>query len=74
MKQFFKFAACTAAIASLFACNKVESPQMGENQVPMTKAYGDKTPVMAVYVETNDVNPLNAGDYMMEDFQSFRTC
>lgn len=67
MKQFFKFAAYAAAIASIFACNKVESPQMGENQVPATKAYGDKTPVMAVYVETNDVNPLNAGDYVMDN-------
>lgn len=67
MSNLFKFAACTAALASIFACNKVETPQMGENQVPMTKAIGDKTPVMAVYVETNDVNPLNAGDYYFED-------
>lgn len=67
MSNLFRFAACTAALASIFACNKVETPQMGENQVPMTKAIGDKTPVMAVYVETNDVNPLNAGDYYFED-------
>ncbi len=62
-----RIAAYAAALASIFACNKVETPQMGENQVPMTKALGDKTPVMAVYVETNDVNPLNAGDYYFED-------
>ncbi|MCX4333619.1 MAG: glycosyl hydrolase family 18 protein [Bacteroidales bacterium] len=62
-----RIAACAAALASIFACNKVETPQMGENQVPMTKAIGDKSPIMAVYVETNDVNPLNAGDYYFED-------
>lgn len=67
MSNLFRFAACAAALASIFACNKVETPQMGENQVPMTKAIGDKTPVMAVYVETNDVNPLNTMDYYFED-------
>lgn len=67
MSNFFKMATCAAALASIFACNKVETPQMGENQFPATKAIGDKTPVMAVYVETNDVNPLNAGDYYFDD-------
>lgn len=31
----------------------------------MTRAFGDKTPIVAIYVETNDVNPLNAGDYKL---------
>lgn len=32
-----------------------------------TRAYGTKTPIVAIYVETNDVNPLNAGDYLLSD-------
>lgn len=67
MKQFFKLAVCVTAITSIFACNKVETPQMGENQVPATKAVLDNSPILAVYVETNDVNPLNAGDYYLEE-------
>ncbi|WP_288489335.1 glycosyl hydrolase family 18 protein [Alistipes finegoldii] len=31
----------------------------------MTRAFGDKTPIVNIYVETNDVNPLNAGDYKL---------
>lgn len=68
MKQFFRFAAIAAALASVFACNKVEAPQTNEaDQLtrPVTKGYGDV--IMACYVETNDVNPLNAGDYVLED-------
>ncbi len=67
MKQFFKLAVCVTAITSIFACNKVETPQMGEEQPPMTKAIVDNSPILAVYVETNDVNPLNAGDYYLEE-------
>ena len=69
MKQFFKFAAIVAAFACVFSCNRIESPQVNEaDQIskPITKAYGDKYPYMVAYVETNDVNPLNAGDYMLE--------
>lgn len=70
MKQFLRFAAIAAALASLFACNKVEAPQTNEaDQLtrPVTKGYGDV--IMACYVETNDVNPLNAGDYILEGGQ-----
>lgn len=70
MKSIFRFAASVVALASIFACNKISEPQMNEESSslpPITKAIGDKTPVMAVYVETNDVNPLNAGDYYFTD-------
>lgn len=70
MKSIFRFAASVVALASIFACNKISEPQMNEESAslpPITKAIGDKTPVMAVYVETNDVNPLNAGDYYFTD-------
>lgn len=68
MKKIFSFVALIAALAGVFACNKVEAPQPNEaNQLtrPVTKGYGDV--IMACYVETNDVNPLNAGDYVLED-------
>lgn len=70
MKSIFRFAASVVALASIFACNKISEPQMNEESAslpPITKAIGDKTPMMAVYVETNDVNPLNAGDYYFTD-------
>lgn len=38
---------------------------MDQGQAPETRAYGDKTPKLAVYVETNDTNPLNCGDYTL---------
>ena len=31
-----------------------------------TKCLGDKEPMVAVYIETNDTNPLNAGDYFLD--------
>lgn len=70
MKNMIRFAAIVAATAGLFACNKVEEPKVVNNQLtesPMTKAIGDKTPIMVGYVETNDVNPLNAGDYYFDN-------
>lgn len=39
MKQFFRFAAIAAALASVFACNKVEAPQTNEADQLLTKAY-----------------------------------
>lgn len=71
MKQFLRFAAVAAALASLFACNKVEAPQTNEADQLLTKSYGTKYPNMVCYVETNDVNPLNAGDYMLDDGTTF---
>ena len=66
-------AACAAALASIFACNKLNEPQVNapEESSPLTKAVVDNAPIMAVYVETNDVNPLNAGDYTVNDGQPF---
>lgn len=66
MKRFLEFAAIAAAIVGVFSCNKIETPPVNEaDQVqhsPVTKAQGLGL-LSAVYVETNDVNPLNAGDY-----------
>lgn len=73
MKHFFYLAAIAAATASLMACSKTEVNCLDEvttnevNSIPTTKAIGAKSPILAVYVETNDVNPLNAVDYYFDD-------
>lgn len=59
-------------LVALVSCNKessVKSEQVTPAQVSRisTKAYGDKTPKLVGYVETNDVNPLNALDYVLSD-------
>lgn len=69
---------CLGALAiaaiMLISCNKEIVPvsQDVNGATPVvTKAYGDKTPKIVVYVETNDVNPLNAGDYYLADGSQF---
>ncbi len=42
----------------------IESPQGAQAN---TRTVGTKTPKLAVYIETNDVNPLNAGEYYFCD-------
>lgn len=54
----------------MFSCQQAEEPTMDQGTVPQTRAYGD-TPVVAIYVETNDTNPLNAGDYMLSNGKPF---
>ena len=68
MKKYYAFIAAIAALMA-FSCNKTEIVQesydsnlVHSNKV-LTKAIGDKEPSTFVYVETNDVNPLNAMDY-----------
>lgn len=64
MKNRILLILCCFAVS----CSRINIPDNDGDfrQAVTTKAYGDKTPVMAVYVETNDVNPLNAGDYQIE--------
>lgn len=72
MKNLIRFAAIVAATAGLFACNKIEDSKVVNDQVPetpLTKSIANKealnAPIAICYVETNDVNPLNAGDYIL---------
>lgn len=55
------------------ACQQAEEPAMepGQNDAVVTRAYGDKTPKVTIYVETNDVNPLNAGDYVLPNGEPY---
>lgn len=56
----------------MVSCQQAEEPQVNEDKAEIsTRAYGDKTPKMVVYVETNDTNPLNAGDYVLSDGSAF---
>ena len=73
MKTKFFFASLAAAAGTLISCNKEMTPSVQDTDetTPMTKAYGDKTPVVTAYIETNDTNPLNAGDYFDENGEPF---
>ena len=53
MKQNFKlFAALAASAAMMFSCQQAEDPTMDKAQEPIvkTRAYGDKTPKVTIYV------------------------
>lgn len=74
MKGFTLLFALVTVMTAMVSCNKetpVLSKEDGTKTSVITKAYGDKTPKVAVYVETNDVNPLNAGDYYLADGSQF---
>lgn len=68
MKKIFALSATIAALMAI-SCNKTEIARESPDSVYVqpdkvaTKAIGDKLPTTFVYVETNDVNPLNAMDY-----------
>lgn len=57
------------AAGMMFSCQQTGEPTNDKAPEPVlrTRAYGDRTPKIAIYVETNDVNPLNAGDYLLSD-------
>lgn len=64
----FVFAVIIFAASCALSCNRIDKDSESlSHSSPITKAYGLKTPKLAVYVETNDVNPLNAMDYKMSD-------
>ena len=71
MKKCFAFFAIGIATCFAFSCNKMEEKTTADNSQKteasiVTRAFGDKNLLTAVYVETNDVNPLNAKDYYVE--------
>ncbi len=64
------FIATMMAGVVVTSCNNVgmedDVMQMSENQAS-TRAVGSKTPKLTVYIETNDVNPLNAKEYLFSN-------
>ena len=71
-----KFSSTLLIIATMMAgtivtsCNNVgmedDVMQQSDSQTS-TRAVGDKTPKLTVYIETNDVNPLNAKEYLFSN-------
>lgn len=76
MKKNYVFLAATAVLIT-FSCQKEENvivssePAISQSVGVLTKGVGEKTPTTFVYVETNDVNPLNAMDYWLNDGTTF---
>lgn len=70
MRTYIKILSSLFIGATMFiSCQQAEEPQIdgAQPEVKTTRAYGDKTPKVTIYVETNDINPLNAGDYKLPD-------
>lgn len=58
MKKTLKLmAALFVGAMFMGACQQAEEPAMepGQNDAAVTRAYGDKTPKVTIYVETNDL-------------------
>lgn len=47
------------------SCQQAEELMDAGQAEPTTRAFSTLNPKLVVYVETNDVNPLNAGDYYL---------
>lgn len=47
------------------SCNNTEEylAELPQDGLVITRSVGTKTPKLTVYIETNDINPLNAGEY-----------
>lgn len=73
MKSKFFFASLAAAAGMLVSCNKEMTPsvQNTEETTPTTKVCPGLTPIVAAYIEVNDTNPLNAGDYFCDNGYPF---
>ena len=56
MKTYIKiFSTLFIGATVLFSCQQAEEPQLDavQPEAKMTRAFGDKTPIVAIYVETN---------------------
>lgn len=69
MRAMFNLMAALLIAGAMNACNEAAEQPAADaaDGTATTRAYGTKTPIVAIYVETNDVNPLNAGDYLLTD-------
>ncbi len=66
-KVIFLLSMTAMTSAAVQSCNKQVELSTGEELTNAnslsTRAAGTKTPKLTVYVETNDINPLNVGEY-----------
>lgn len=65
LKYFLLLVVAMVAGTLIIGCSSDD--YMGEAQQqgisPTTRGVSDKMPKLTTYIETNDVNPLNAGEY-----------
>lgn len=75
MKKNLFFVVAMLVVGAMASCSQNEEfAAQATNEdavVATTRSFGTKTPIAAIYVETNDTNPLNAGDYMLSNGTSF---
>lgn len=65
--RFNIFATVAMMAALAVSCQKADQfAETDAADAAVTRAY-NMTPKITIYVETNDVNPLNAGDYVLSD-------
>lgn len=65
LKQTLLFIAAVMTGVIVTSCNNVEDDMMQAQQDATqvtARSVGTKTPKLTVYIETNDINPLNAGE------------
>lgn len=65
-KNLFLLTAAMIAGAFVTSCSNDEDYTVNAQQDAaqlVTRSVGAKTPILTTYIETNDINPLNAGEY-----------
>lgn len=63
LKHLFLFAAMIAGAFITSCSNDDYMVETQQDAQPTTRSVGVKTPKLTTYIETNDINPLNAGEY-----------
>lgn len=71
MKKYYFNIICLLLFLSCGCNTSPTEPNDHHRNIVKTRAYGDKSPKIMVSIETNDVNPLNAGDYELSDGKAF---
>lgn len=65
LKHLFVLTAAMIAGAFITSCSNNDDfiAETQQDAQPTTRSVGVKTPILTTYIETNDINPLNAGEY-----------
>lgn len=67
-RSIILFVSLFMAASMITSCAKdAMEPEVDGTVVPVTRAYGDKSPIVTAYVEVNDTNPLNCMLYRMNN-------
>lgn len=72
MKNLYKILASSIAIFAFCACSQEEIPANQADDTQPEAVTRSATGIKnIVYIEVNDINPLNAGSYIMDDAPFF---